>query len=103
MVAESAIREQRALSLNLEGDEAMRQKDLKIGMAVKIAEGHESGYGGRIGYVVKVGEFKSYDGLLKVEGAKIDIQEPLLVIVESEHLEPVAKENLPKGWAEYDL
>lgn len=81
----------------------MKQKDLKVGMSVKIAEGHSSGNGGRIGYVVEKGKFKSYDGLLEIEGAKIDIQEPLLVLVEAEHLERVKKEDLPKGWAEYDL
>ncbi|MEK3969417.1 hypothetical protein [Paenibacillus sp. FSL H7-0323] len=81
----------------------MKQEDLKVGMSVRIAVGHSSGHGGRIGYVTKKGKFKSFDGSLEVEGAKIDIQEPLLVLVESEHLEGVKKEDLPKGWAEYDL
>lgn len=72
-------------------------------MSVRITEGHSSGYGGRIGYVVNVGVFNSYDEMISVEGAKIDIQEPLLVLVEAEQLEPVKKEDLPVGWDEYNL
>ena len=81
----------------------MRLEDIHVGLLVRIAAGHVSGYGGREGNVVAVGEAKTLDNKEVIKGATVDIGEVLLVLIEAESLEKVDKENLPPGWEEFDL
>jgi hypothetical protein len=81
----------------------MKFEDLHVGQPVRIADGHESGYGGSLGIVVGVGEAMTLDKTMVIKGASVEIGGVFLVLVEAEYLEPIPKENLPEGWAEYDL
>ncbi|MDF2651802.1 MAG: hypothetical protein K0Q73_7607 [Paenibacillus sp.] len=81
----------------------MRLEDLHVGLPVRISEGHPSGYGGRVGNVVAVGETKSLDNKKVIKGASVDIGNILLVMIEAESLEPVAEDELPPGWEEIDV
>lgn len=81
----------------------MRQEDLHVGLPVRIAEGHPSGYGGKEGNVVAVGEAKTLDNKGVIKGASVDIGNILLVMIEAESLEPVTEEELPPGWEEIDV
>lgn len=81
----------------------MRLEDLHVGLPVRIAAGHVSGYGGREGNVVAVGQAKTLDNKDVIKGATVDIGEVLLVLVDAESLEPAEEEELPPGWAEYDV
>ncbi|MBT2287963.1 hypothetical protein J7E73_02230 [Paenibacillus albidus] len=78
----------------------MKWEELKPGMPVRIAAGHESGFGGRKGRVLAIGTFEGYN---KRIGALVDIGEPLLLIIEPEALEPVPKDPLPPGWEEFEV
>ncbi|MEK3673493.1 hypothetical protein [Paenibacillus sp. FSL R10-2771] len=81
----------------------MRLEDLHVGLPVRIAKDHPSGYGGRVGNVVAVGEAKTLDNKEVIKGATVDIGEVLLVMVEADSLEQVSEEELPPGWAEFDV
>lgn len=81
----------------------MRLEDLHVGLPVRISEGHPSGYGSRVGNVVAVGEAKTLDNKEVIKGATVDIGEVLLVMVDAESLERVSEEELPPGWAEFDV
>ncbi|WP_438497209.1 hypothetical protein [Paenibacillus sp. IHBB 3054] len=78
----------------------MKWEELKPGLPVRIAAGHESGFGGRSGKVVAVGTFEGYS---KRIGALIDIGEPLLMVIEPEALEEEPKNPSTLGWEEFDL
>lgn len=78
----------------------MKWDELKRGLPVRIAAGHESGFGGRSGKVVAVGTFEGYS---KRIGALIDIGEPLLLILEPEALEEAPEDPPPPGWEEFDV
>ncbi|MNW70514.1 hypothetical protein D3C74_498650 [compost metagenome] len=62
----------------------MKWEELKPGMPVRIAEGHENGYGGRCGKVVAVGTF---EGFSKLIAALVDIGEELPVVIDPEGIE----------------
>lgn len=81
----------------------MRLEDIRKGQQVRISDHHPSGYGGREGMVVAVGEAKSLDKKSVIKGATVDIGEVLLVLIEAEALDKVDKEKLPPGWEEFDL
>ncbi|CQR51495.1 hypothetical protein [Paenibacillus riograndensis] len=78
----------------------MKWEELKPELPVRIAPGHESGFGGRTGKVVTVGTFEGYS---KRIGALVDIGEPLLLIVEPEALEEASEDPLPPGWGEFEV
>lgn len=81
----------------------MRLQDLHVGLPVRISKDHPSGYGGRVGNVVAVGEARTLDNKDLIKGATVDIGEALLVMVAAESLEKVDDEELPPGWAEFEI
>ncbi|OKP91534.1 hypothetical protein A3842_02640 [Paenibacillus sp. P3E] len=78
----------------------MMLQKLKPGLVVRIIEGHESGFGGRQGKIIAVGTFQ---GGPKHIGALVDINEPLLINIESEGLEEAYDDPLPRGWEEFEV
>ncbi|MNM10415.1 hypothetical protein D3C76_1773010 [compost metagenome] len=78
----------------------MKFEDLKPGMQIRIAANHISGYGGRTGKVIAIGTF---EGGPKRIGALVDINEPCLLVIEPDDLDPVEPDPLPPGWAEFEV
>ncbi|MEC0168143.1 hypothetical protein [Paenibacillus graminis] len=81
----------------------MKFEDLHVGLPVLIAEGHGSGYGGKQGVVMGVGESATLDKKQVIKGASVEIGGTFLVLVEAEFLDPVPDEDLPPGWAEVEV
>ncbi|MNC46056.1 hypothetical protein D3C75_950520 [compost metagenome] len=81
----------------------MRFDDLYVGLSVRIAEGHGSGYGGSRGVVVGVGEAVTLDKTQVIKGASVEIGGTFLVLVEAGFLDPAPEEETPPGWAEFDV
>ncbi|MGG1878120.1 hypothetical protein ABDI30_11205 [Paenibacillus cisolokensis] len=80
----------------------MKYEDLTTGMLVRIAPGHQSGYGGRVGHVIRVGTIELLSGGT-ITGALVDIGEGGLLAVKAEDLEPVELDPLQPGWAEFEV
>ncbi|MNI75054.1 hypothetical protein D3C73_1311790 [compost metagenome] len=81
----------------------MRFEDLHVGLRVRIAEGHGSGYGGMQGVVIGVGESVTLDKKQVIKGASVELGGVFLVLVEAEYLEPAPEGNLPTGWSEFEV
>lgn len=67
----------------------MEYRDLYVGQTVRIADNHESGYGGKKGKVILVGIFRFMESDVWITGAKIEVvglAGPL--VMEAEALEP---------------
>lgn len=80
----------------------MKYEDIKPGMLVRITPQHPSGYGSRVGHVVRVGIIDLLSGGT-ITGALVDIAAGGLVAIKAEALEPVDPDQLPSGWAEFDV
>ncbi|AIQ70339.1 hypothetical protein [Paenibacillus graminis] len=81
----------------------MKFEDLHVGLPVRIAKGHGSGYGGKQGVVIGVGESVTLDKKQVIIGASVEIGGVFLVLIEAEFLDLVSEGKLPPGWSEFEV